>query len=119
MRSRLSKNSLVFRISVEIREVFLDFRAASVKRSISFSLRSRRSFRFSSSELLSLFVSLLDELFDGDDSRTDIVGLLCHVDQIPVVAAMLEAGPVTVATDFRRRAVEVEVDAGACCSIQP
>ena len=68
-------------------------------------------------ESSSLFVCLRDQSFDRYNARADVFRLSAHVDQVPVVAAVLETGPVTVTADFIRGLVEqsriLKVDATA------
>jgi len=43
-----------------------------------------------------LFISLCNQSFDGDDSGTDVPRLPAHVNQVPVIATVLETSPVAV-----------------------
>src|ERR1035437_990224 len=61
----------------------------------------------------SLFVSLRDQTFDSHDSRADILGHAGHVDDVPVVAAVLETHPMAVAADFVRGHIQPEIDVPA------
>src|ERR1039458_4643088 len=61
----------------------------------------------------SLFVSLRDQTLDSHDSRADILGHPGHVDDVPVVAAVLETHPMAVAADFVRGHIQPEIDVPA------